>query len=88
MESVYGGEGRVSEDGDGAVAAGEEEVLRWSGVGEGEFVGLEELREGVLDGGGGVSGYGDENVGLANAFELEVSHPFHIAGASKTWEEQ
>ena len=40
MQGVDGGERRVGEDGDGAVAAGEEEVLWGGGVREGEFVGL------------------------------------------------
>lgn len=62
MEVVYGGEGGVSEDGDGAVAASEEEVSGRGRVGEGELVRLQRLRQSGLDGRRGAGGDGDEEV--------------------------
>ena len=64
VEGVEGLEGRVGGDGHGAVAAGEEEVGWWRGVGEGALVCLEGRGVRGLGGGGGVNGDGYESVVL------------------------
>lgn len=52
MEGVNWGEGRVLGYCYGAVAAGEKEVCRWSGVVEGYLICLEGLLVGGAGGGG------------------------------------
>ncbi len=70
VKGVDGLEGRVEGDGDGAVAASEEEVGGWCGVIEGHLVRLERLLYGCAGGGGWVDGDRDQIVG---AFLYEVS---------------
>lgn len=70
VEGVDGLEGRVGCDGDGAVAAGEEEVGGWCGMVEGHLVRLEGLLYGSAGGGSWVDGNRDQIVG---AFLYEVS---------------
>ncbi len=64
VQGVEGVEGGVGGDGHGAVAAGEEEVGGWGGVGEGALVRLQGWGVRGLGGGGRVDGDGDEGIVL------------------------
>ncbi len=64
VQGVEGLEGGVGGDGYGAIAAGEEEVGWWGGVGEGALVRLEAGGVRGLRGGGRVDGDGDEGIVL------------------------
>lgn len=70
VQGVEGLEGRVGGDGDGAVAAGEEEVRWRRGVREGALVCLEGWRVGGLGGGRRVRGDGDEGVVLVGGADV------------------
>lgn len=75
VEGVEGLKGRIENDGNGTVAAGQEEVSGWGGVVESYLVRLESLLDGRFRYGGWESGNWDKEIvlveGLSAVFQTK-----------------